>query len=115
MTGTPQDLDLLYEGMRKTGADIVKIAVSPRSMTDVGRLMELVQKHAASSPPLIAIALGPLGAITRIVAPKYGAPFVYASIGKGHEAAAGQIALGDQVHHFIAVFGIKITCWLISQ
>ncbi|MBP9947356.1 MAG: type I 3-dehydroquinate dehydratase, partial [Vicinamibacteria bacterium] len=78
MTGTPQDLELLYEGMRKTGADIVKIAVSPRSMTDVGRLMELVRKHAASPTPLIAIALGPLGAITRIVAPKYGAPFVYA-------------------------------------
>jgi 3-dehydroquinate dehydratase/shikimate dehydrogenase len=95
MTGTPQDLDLLYEGMRKTGADIVKIAVSPRSMTDVGRLMELVHKHTASPTPLIAIALGPLGAITRIVAPKYGAPFVYASTGRGHEAAAGQIPADD--------------------
>ncbi len=91
MTGTPEDLETLYEGMCKTGADIVKIAVSPRSLTDVGRLMELVRRHAASKPPLIAIALGPLGAISRIVGPKYGAPFIYASTGKGHEAAAGQI------------------------
>jgi 3-dehydroquinate dehydratase/shikimate dehydrogenase len=91
MTGTPQDLETLYEGMCKTGADVVKIAVSPRSMTDVGRIMELARRHASSSPPLIAIALGPLGAISRIVGPKYGAPFVYASTGKGHEAAAGQI------------------------
>ncbi len=91
MTGTPQDLETLYEGMCKTGADVVKIAVSPRSMTDVGRLMELARRHADSSPPLIAIALGPLGALSRIVGPKYGAPFVYASTGKGHEAAAGQI------------------------
>lgn len=91
MTGTPQDLETLYDGMCKTGADVVKIAVSPRSMTDVGRLMELARRHAGSSPPLIAIALGPLGAVSRIVGPKYGAPFVFASAGKGHEAAAGQI------------------------
>ena len=91
MTGTPQDLEVLYEGMCKTGADVVKIAVSPRSMTDVGRIMELARRHADSKTPLIAIALGPLGAISRIIGPKYGAPFVYASTGKGHEAAAGQI------------------------
>lgn len=91
MTGTPQDLEALYEGMCKTGADVVKIAVSPRSMTEVGRLMELARRHAHSTPPLIAIALGPLGALSRITGPKYGAPFVYASTGKGHEAAAGQI------------------------
>jgi 3-dehydroquinate dehydratase/shikimate dehydrogenase len=91
ITGTPQDLETLYDGMCKTGADIVKIAVSPRSMTDVGRLMELVRRHATSKTPLVAIALGPLGALTRIVGPKYGAPFIYASTGRGHEAAAGQI------------------------
>ena len=91
MTGTPADLETLYDGMSKTGADIVKIVVSPRSMSDVGHLMELVRRHAGTGTPLIAIALGPLGAVTRIVGPKYGAPFVYASTGKGHEAAAGQI------------------------
>lgn len=91
MTGTPQDLETLYEGMCKTGADVVKIAVSPRSMTEVGRLMELARRHAHSTPPLIAIALGPLGAVSRITGPKHGAPFVFASTGKGHEAAAGQI------------------------
>ena len=91
VTGTPLDLETLYDGMCKTGADIVKIAVSPRSVTDVGRLMELARRHAGDKTPLIAIALGPLGAMSRIIGPKYGAPFVYASTGKGHEAAAGQI------------------------
>lgn len=91
MNGVPQDLETLYDGMCKAGADIVKIAVSPRSMSDVGRLMELMRRHKDAKVPLVAIAMGPLGAITRIVAPKYGAPFVYASAGKGHEAAAGQI------------------------
>ncbi len=103
MTGTPPDLETLYEGMCKTGADVVKIAVSPRSITEVGRLMELVRRHATSKPPLIAIALGPLGAISRIVGPKYGAPFVYASAGQGQEAAAGQIPAEEMN----AIFGVK--------
>lgn len=103
MTGTPQDLETLYQGMCKTGADVVKIVVSPRSMTDVGHLMELVRRHAGSKPPLIAIALGPLGAISRIVGPKYGAPFVYASTGRGHEAAAGQIPAEEMD----TIYGVK--------
>ena len=103
MTGTPHDLETLYQGMCNTGADIVKIAISPRSMTDVGHLMELAHRHASAKTPLIAIALGPLGAITRIVGPKYGAPFVYASTGKGHEAAAGQIP-ADEMD---TLYGVK--------
>ena len=103
MTGTPHDLETLYDGMRKTGADIVKIAVSPRSMTDVGRVMELARRHAESKPPLIVIAMGPLGAITRIVGGRYGAPFVYASTGRGHEAAAGQIPAEEMD----TLFGVK--------
>jgi len=103
MTGTPPDLDTLYDGMCKTGADIVKIAVSPRSMTDVGRLMELVRRQAGAKTPLIAIALGPLGAISRIAGPKWGAPFVYASTGRGHEAAAGQIPAEEMD----MVYGVK--------
>lgn len=103
INGTPHDLETLYDGMCRTGADVVKIAVSPRSMADVGRLMELVRRHANAKPPLIAIALGPLGALTRIVGPKYGAPFVYASAGRGQEAAAGQIPAEEMD----TVYGVK--------
>ena len=103
VNGTPADLETLYEGMCKTGADVVKIVVSPRSMTDVGHLMELVRRHAGSKTPLVAIALGPLGVVSRIIGPKYGAPFVYASTDKTHEAAAGQIP-ADEMD---TVFGVR--------
>ncbi len=103
LTGTPPDLETLYEGMCKTGADVVKIATSPRTMSDVGELMALARRHATSPTPLVAIALGPLGAISRITGPKYGAPFVYASTGKGHEAAAGQIPAEEME----TVYGVK--------
>ena len=103
VNGTPADLETLYEGMCKTGADVVKIVVSPRSMTDVGHLMELVRRHAGSKTPLVAIALGPLGVVSRIIGPKYGAPFVYASTDKTHEAAAGQIP-ADEMD---TVYGVR--------
>lgn len=91
LSGVPADLLGLYDSMAGAGADIVKIAVSPRSVSDVGRLMEFVRQKASATVPLIAIAMGPMGLITRVVAGKYGAPFVYAAAQVGHEAAAGQI------------------------
>jgi 3-dehydroquinate dehydratase/shikimate dehydrogenase len=92
LEGMPDDLDSLYAGMRETGADIVKIAIKPRSVADVGHLLAFARrKSEAGGPPLIPIALGPLGMITRIVAGRYGAPFTFASAAAGAEAAPGQL------------------------
>jgi 3-dehydroquinate dehydratase/shikimate dehydrogenase len=92
LQGTPADLDGLYAAMRAKGADIVKIAATPRSVADVGRLLAFADRTArAGGTPLIAIALGPLGVITRVVAGRYGAPFTYASPAAGTEAAPGQL------------------------
>jgi len=92
LQGTPDDLDGLYASMVEMGADIVKIAVTPRSIADVGRLVVFANDRArGSGPPLVAIALGPLGLLTRILGGRWGAPFTYASAGLGHEAGPGQI------------------------
>ena len=92
LKGMPEDLDSLYFKMCARGADIVKIAVTPRSIADVGRVMEFARQTArGGGKPLIAIALGPMGVITRILAGRYGAPFTYASAAPGAEAGAGQI------------------------
>ncbi len=90
----PEDLDRLYVAMCAHGADIVKIAVTPRSVADVGRLLSFAARVAgAGGPPLIAIAMGPLGLPTRVLAGRYGAPFTYAAPEAGAEAAPGQVAL----------------------
>src|SRR5262245_21609708 len=92
LSGTPQDLDSLYAGMAEMGADIVKIAVTPRSIADVGRLVAFARDRAlASGPPLLPIALGPLGVLTRVLGGRWGAPFTYACAGEGLEAGPGQI------------------------
>ena len=46
LEGTPEDLDGLYASMAEQGADIVKIAVTPRSIADLGRLFEFAARGA---------------------------------------------------------------------
>ena len=92
LEGTPEDLDGLYARMCERGADVVKIAVTPRSVADVGRLLQLASRvSAGGGKPLVAIAMGPLGVVTRLVGGRYGAPFLYASAAAGAESASGQL------------------------
>jgi 3-dehydroquinate dehydratase/shikimate dehydrogenase len=93
LDGTPDDLEDLYRRMSDVGADIVKIATLPRSVSEVGRLLALAKdvQHKGGTP-LIAIAMGPLGVATRLLAGRYGAPFTFASAAAGAEAAPGQVA-----------------------
>jgi 3-dehydroquinate dehydratase/shikimate dehydrogenase len=89
---TPDDLDDLYDRICRKGADIAKIAVTPRSIADVGRLMAFASRTARRGErPLIAIAMGPLGIVTRVVAGRYGAPFTFACAAPGAESAPGQL------------------------
>ena len=90
--GTPDDLDGLYREMSDLGADIAKIVVRPRSIADVGRLLAFAARaRDDGGTPLIALALGPLGTLTRVLAGRYGAPFTYASAAGGAESAPGQL------------------------
>ena len=67
LEGTPEDLEGLYARMCDRGADVVKIAVTPLSVADVARVLKLAERVAVSrGKPLVAIALGPLGVITRV-------------------------------------------------
>jgi 3-dehydroquinate dehydratase/shikimate dehydrogenase len=89
---TPDDLDGLYQEIADTGADVAKIVVTPRSIADVGRLLAFAARaRDEGGPPLIALAMGPLGTLTRVVAGRYGAPFTYAAAAAGAESADGQL------------------------
>ncbi len=56
------------------------------------RLLEFAARvRDEAGTPLIALALGPLGTLTRVLAGRYGAPFTYASAAGGAESAPGQI------------------------
>lgn len=101
MEGVPADLDALYALMRDRGADIVKIVVTPRSVADVGRFLAFAERAAqAPGPPLVPVAMGPLGIVTRVMAGRYGAPFTFASVASGMEAAPGQIPAAEMVRTY---------------
>ena len=88
----PADLELLYASMRDQGADVVKIAGMPRSIADVGRLMAFAKRaNAGGGPPVVPVAMGPLGVASRILSGRIGAPFTFASMAAGAESAPGQI------------------------
>jgi 3-dehydroquinate dehydratase/shikimate dehydrogenase len=96
LQGMPDNLPSLYDRMCAAGADIVKIVITPQSITDVGRLMTFAQRVAKDGgPPLVALAMGPLGVLTRLLAGRYDAPFTFASAAVGRESAPGQIPLAD--------------------
>lgn len=75
------------------GADIMKLVITPKMMSDCGKILQLY--HIANKParPLIAFAMGNLGKFTRVTALFLGAPFMYVSQDQGAVAAPGQITL----------------------
>jgi 3-dehydroquinate dehydratase/shikimate dehydrogenase len=90
--GTPDDLDAVYARMAAVRPDVVKIAVTARSIRDLGRLLALAARHAADAAPrLVAIAMGPLGVASRILGGRYNAPFGFASSESGRGTAPGQL------------------------
>jgi 3-dehydroquinate dehydratase/shikimate dehydrogenase len=90
--GTPDDLDSIYERMAAVGPDVVKIAVTARSIRDLGRVLALASRHAGDERPrLVAIAMGPLGVASRVLGGRYNAPFGFASVADGRGTAPGQL------------------------
>jgi 3-dehydroquinate dehydratase/shikimate dehydrogenase len=90
--GTPEDLDGIHARMAAQHPDVVKIAVTARSVADLGRLLAFAARHTgAPGPRLVALAMGPLGVASRILGGRYGAPFTFASPASGREAAPGQL------------------------
>ena len=101
VSGMPEDLSGLYDEMSGLGADVVKIVGTPRTATDVGRLLALARRRSAVEAHttnagaawrgLVALAMGPLGVASRVLGGRHGAPFTYASPVVGREAAPGQL------------------------
>jgi 3-dehydroquinate dehydratase/shikimate dehydrogenase len=105
LSGLPADLEELQARMTATGADVVKIVGTARSVADLGRLMRLAQRPFPEPDlpsggaddatgrwrGLVALAMGPLGVPSRILGGRHGAPFTYAAAAPGKEAAPGQL------------------------
>ncbi|HEX2957025.1 MAG TPA: type I 3-dehydroquinate dehydratase [Chitinispirillaceae bacterium] len=74
------------------GADIVKLSVMSNSRDDVHRLLKVTQE---CSVPLVTIGMGPIGTVTRVIAPLYGSLFTFGFI--GDVVAPGQLPVGKLI------------------
>lgn len=84
-----KELDSIAGESRKKGADIVKIAAFARSQKDLARLMMFT--HECKIRPIVTIAMGKRGSISRIIAPLFGSCITYAAATR--KAAPGQFNL----------------------
>ncbi|MCC8142354.1 MAG: type I 3-dehydroquinate dehydratase [Lachnospiraceae bacterium] len=92
-SGTPHDVVLhtLMNQLTRGGGDIAKIAVMPQSADDVARLFQLTNETRTSHPdlPLIAIAMGALGVISRVSGETFGSCVTFGA--DGECSAPGQL------------------------
>ena len=81
--------------MKKAGADIAKLAVMPKKNTDVLRLLEATAKMKEKYPsyPLVTMAMGGMGMISRISGQIFGSCVTFATVGKA--SAPGQLPIED--------------------
>lgn len=77
----------------KAGADIGKVVTTARRFEDNLAVLQLIL--AFPGVKLVAFAMGPMGAISRVLSPLVGAEFIYASIEPGKESAPGQLTVRD--------------------
>ncbi|MBN1789475.1 MAG: type I 3-dehydroquinate dehydratase [Bacteroidales bacterium] len=93
------DLEELEEIVRSCyaqGADLAKIATHVNVNRDNSKILSLYKAPGR----LVAIGMGDLGRISRIVAPFMGAEFTYASLSESEATAPGQISY-EKLSQFI--------------
>lgn len=77
----------------EAGADICKVITTAQKLDDNLTTLRLISEFPGVR--VISFAMGPLGAMSRVLCPLLGGDFTYASISKGKESAEGQIPVKD--------------------
>lgn len=104
---TPPDRIIidLFDQMLKNEADVIKIAFRPRSENDLRRLIRLNLDYGQKlDQPIILIAMGELGKITRIAPEICGGSLSYASGNK--KTAPGQLDI-EEIEKIRKHLGLK--------
>lgn len=89
--GVPDDLEQTAERMEREG-DVVKFAVTARDVFDNFRVFKVMRE---CRKPVIGLAMGPHGQISRILAKKLGGEITFASIEAAAASAPGQLTVAQ--------------------
>jgi 3-dehydroquinate dehydratase / shikimate dehydrogenase len=91
---TPHDLIARYDLMASSPAAVVKIATQANRIGDCLRIFELIE-HAKGKKPVVALAMGLPGVMTRALALSRGVMLTFGSLRRGAESAAGQPTVAE--------------------
>jgi 3-dehydroquinate dehydratase/shikimate dehydrogenase len=84
--GMPDDLSDRHRAMVASGAAVVKLAVTPRALSDCLRLLTLTLDTPQRQ---VVLAMGAAGLPTRLLPARFGSAWTYA----GNQVAPGQVSL----------------------
>lgn len=89
-----EELELIFGDMEKSGADIMKVAVMPRSTEDVLNLLFVTQEICAKSErPVITMSMGGQGVISRMSGEVFGSSVTFAAVSEA--SAPGQMPIRE--------------------
>jgi 3-dehydroquinate dehydratase-1 len=93
-TPTAAEIFALLERAAASGADVAKVAVMPRTMGDVLALLAATERaHRELTLPVITMAMGPLGVLSRVFGGLFGSALSFAA---GRTASApGQLPISE--------------------
>lgn len=112
-TTTPAELTPVFDRLAAAAPDIVKAVFTAEDATDALRVLAELRTRATTSPT-IALAMGPAGLATRVLAAKVGGFLTFVSLAAGAESAPGQLTArefsdlyrGDRLGPATRVFGV---------
>ncbi|MCG7298132.1 type I 3-dehydroquinate dehydratase [Brevibacterium sp. ACRRH] len=92
---TPPDLFERMHAMEQAGASVAKIAVTPTNMDDVLSVLRVAHRAQAElAIPVIAISMGRMGAVTRLMGAEFGSCATFATGPQG-ASAPGQYSVAQ--------------------
>ncbi len=94
-TKVPMNLDEIYERLKATNCDVIKLAFYAEDICDTIPIWNLLKCAKSENKEFIPIAMGESGKWTRILGLAHGAFMTYASLNSGNETAPGQISAAD--------------------
>jgi 3-dehydroquinate dehydratase/shikimate dehydrogenase len=97
---TPADLETVYRRVAAMPAAVHKVVTQANSITDAVPLFRLLERSRLERRPLIAMAMGEAGLITRVLGPGRGSFLTYASLSRGRESATGQVTCSEMSRLF---------------
>jgi 3-dehydroquinate dehydratase/shikimate dehydrogenase len=113
LNGTPANLDAVFDALAATPAAVIKCVFTARDATDSCRVLEQLRLRG-DKRPMIALAMGEVGLMTRVLARRFSAFLTFASCEAGLPSAPGQPTIAelrecyhwDQIDADTRVYGV---------